>query len=98
MTNAPEQRALKLAGAPKPEPLLQNLYITACVVNGEEEFLVPERFFAETCIPHPDSSRTDQIRTILPGLRIPSGSSAIFIVRMTLTASPCSAMRKPILP
>lgn len=41
---------------------------------------------------------SDQTRTILPGFRMPSGSSAILIVRMTLTASPCSAIRKSILP
>src|SRR6266851_5647024 len=37
-------------------------------------------------------------RTILPGLRMLSGSSARFSVRMTETASPCSATRKSILP
>ena len=42
--------------------------------------------------------RSGQIRMILPGFRIPSGSSAIFILRMTLIASPCSAIRKSILP
>jgi hypothetical protein len=37
-------------------------------------------------------------RTIFPGFMMLSGSSAFFSVRMTATASPCSAMRKSILP
>ena len=41
---------------------------------------------------------TRQIRTILPGFMMLSGSSACLMARMTLTASPCSATRKSILP
>src|ERR1043166_8270622 len=38
------------------------------------------------------------IRTILPGFKMPSGSSACLILRMTSTAGPCSANRKSIFP
>ena len=38
------------------------------------------------------------IRTILPGFKMPSGSSACLILRMTSTAGPCSANRKSTLP
>jgi hypothetical protein len=44
VTIAAERRAPRPAGAPKPEPLIRNLYITAYVANGKEEFLVPELF------------------------------------------------------
>jgi hypothetical protein len=37
-------------------------------------------------------------RRILPGFIMLSGSIAVLIARITFTASPCSAIRKSILP
>jgi len=42
--------------------------------------------------------RVDQTRMIFPGFKRLSGSSACLIARITLTASPCSAIRKSIFP
>jgi hypothetical protein len=45
-----------------------------------------------------DASAISQIRMIFPGFKMSLGSSARLMLRITETASPCSATRKSILP
>ena len=97
VTIAAERRALSPRGRTETRALDSEPLHIAYAVNGKEKFLVPKPFLRR---PYRAFSAlgSDQIQMILPGFRIPSASTAIFIVRMTLTASPCSAIRKSILP
>ena len=63
--------------------------------NSEAFYSFQQRFFQAFCTLNKDP---DQIRTILPGFMMSFGSSACLMLRITATASPCSAIRKSILP
>ncbi len=84
-------------GSAAAPPLRELLHNTAQPKNSEAFNLVRATLKAQR--PRHSSPITrNYTRTILPGLRMLSGSSALLMVRITESASPCSATRKSILP